>query len=365
VLDTQIERRTNRLELHRVVNEFAKKVDAEHIICKRVDSNNKTIDDYLRVGRTKISVDDLSNEEFVATLLGRSDALSAFTSDGYTKDSVARHVNFLNDIDYFRHIDSSTLPSDYADSLKAYKCAAGMKTSRAFNKVCHYFEVDTAPMYNKEFAKYADMVSGLKRQIKFFISVNPLDYLTMSFGVNWASCHTIDKLNIRRMENNYSGGYCAGTMSYMLDSTSIVTYVHDSMPENYETGKIYRNMFHLGGDGVLLQGRVYPQGNDGCTDLYKEFRMIMQEEMAKVLGLESNKWTKRNKISNVNSVGKHYRDYNSFSDCNISYPSERPRCQEQEITVGSDRICPCCGGSADDLGSGTLSHPYCGNVFEF
>ncbi|MBQ4155309.1 MAG: hypothetical protein IJD90_00720, partial [Clostridia bacterium] len=174
-----------------------------------------------------------------------------------------------------------------------------------FHKICHYYGVDKSPVsktdsrgrvqkvYDIEFAKYADMVSGGKRKIKFFISVNPLDYLTMSFGVNWASCHTIDRENRRRMDNSYSGAYCGGTMSYMLDHVSIVTYVHNTMPESYETGKVYRNMFHLGGDGVLLQGRVYPQGNDGCTDLYKEFRGIMQKELTKLLGLERNSWMKR------------------------------------------------------------------------
>lgn len=118
-------------------------------------------------------------------------------------------------------------------------------------------------------------------------------------------------------------------------------------------------MFHFGGDGVLLQGRVYPQGNDGCTDLYKEFRNIMQKEMAKLIGLNSNAWTKRSRISNIASEGCHYRDYTNFADCNISYPTERLQCLDQVITIGSDRICPNCGHSADGLSSSNLSHYSC------
>jgi hypothetical protein len=160
------------------------------------------------------------------------------------------------------------------------------------------------------------------------------------------------------MQNSYSGTYCGGTMSYMLDTTSIVTYVHDNMPENYETGKVYRNMFHLEENGTLLQGRVYPQGNDGCTDLYKEFRGIMQAELSKILGLQNNKWTKRSSICNINSDGCHYRDYDNFDDCNVSYPTERPECQQKEINVGSIRICTNCGRPIENGPAGYLHHRY-------
>ena len=359
VLDEQLERRGDVRDVNEWIARFPAKVNASACIRKTTDSNNKTMNDYLKVGKHKVSISDFENTEFVSSLSARSEAMKEFTSDGFTKTSEAEYQKFINATECFRSVTSSTISDEVAKSLAYYKIHDGAKTSRAFNRICCLFNVDKAPLYNKEFAKYADMVSGLKRQIKFFISVNPLDYLTMSFGINWASCHTIDKANMRQMNNCYSGAYCGGTMSYMLDSASIVTYVHNTMPENYETGKVYRNMFHLGGDGVLLQGRVYPQGNDGCTDLYKEFRLIMQTELAKILELSANKWIKRSAVSNVESVGQHYRDYNHFYDCNISYPTERTQCQHQTITVGSHRICPYCGKSADTLGSGYLSHSMC------
>ena len=359
ILDEQLERRCNSRDVNYWIDTFPSNVKAHECIKKRTDAHNKTFGDYLKIGKHKVSVADFDDVDFLSAALIRSESLQGFTHDGFTKESDRKYNEFVAAIACFRDMTSSTVPEEIAEYLADYKIHNGTKTSRAFNKICNQFEVDRAPSYNKEFAKYADMMSGLKRDIKFFISVNPLDYLTMSFGVNWASCHTIDKRNVRHMDNSYSGAYCGGTMSYMLDSTSIVTYVHNTMPENYEDGKVYRNMFHLGGDGALLQGRVYPQGNDGCTDLYKEFRFIMQKEMAKVLELDSNKWTKRSQVSNIESTGCHYRDYNHFDDCNISYPSERPQCQHQTISVGSYRVCPHCGESADNLDSGYLSHSSC------
>ena len=359
VLDEQLERRGNSDEIYNTVVRFSGVVQAESYIKKDTDSHGKKMADYLKIGKQKVSIADLESAEFVATLSERNGALSEFTSDGFTVESTTKYGEFESALVNFRCITASVMPDDITPQLAAYKIGSGTKTSRAFNKVCHHFGVDKSPLYNKEFAKYADMVSGLKRKIKFFISVNPLDYLTMSFGVNWASCHTIDKRNVRRMANSYSGAYCGGTMSYMLDPSSIVTYVHNAMPENYETGKVYRNMFHFGGNGVLLQGRVYPQGNDGCTDLYKEFRTIMQKELTKILELDNNRWIKRLSVSNITSTGCHYRDYSHFSDCNVSYPTERPSCQNQIITVGSSRICPYCGENADHLSEGYLSHHNC------
>ena len=235
-----------------------------------------------------------------------------------------------------------------------------MKTSRAFNRMCSFYGVDKAPKYNKLFAQYADMVSGLKRKLKFFISVNPIDYLTMSFGVNWASCHTIDKTNQRHMENHYSGMYCAGTVSYMLDSTSIITFVHNHIPTDWEDGKIYRCMFHYGND-VLVQGRVYPQGNDGNTDLYKAFRSYVQNELTSLLGLTDTTWVKKpdGEVSpNVNSIGHHYRDYTNFSHCNVSYPRERSYNKNNIVPIGHSNICTFCGEEFDG-GSGTISHSRC------
>lgn len=362
VLDEQLERRVHVNEICNCVDNFPYIVQAATCVYKETDSHGKKMVDYLKTGRQTVSIAELEDGSFGASVSERNEHLNEFDNDGFTRASKDTYRRFMDALSVFRTITASTISEENIGTLTDYKIYVGTKTSRAFNRVCHHFGVDKAPLYNKEFAKYADMVSGLTRNVKFFISVNPLDYLTMSFGVNWASCHTIDKRNIRNMSNSYAGQYCGGTMSYMLDSVSIVTYVHNAMPENYETGKVYRNMFHLGGDGVLLQGRVYPQGNDGCTDLYKEFRYIVQKELTQMLGLGANKWVRRSSVTNVVSEGCHYRDYSYNTDCNISYPSERPWCQQQTIAVGSQRICLNCGEDADDLHNGELSHHLCSEV---
>lgn len=358
VLDEQIERYANHAEIRSWMKYFPDRVSANKYIRKQTDANGKTMADYLKIGKTKVSIKDLEDKDLQTAVSKRKEKLDEFTYDGFTRTSIEEYERFLVVAKYFRDITSSTLDDEQSEYLKSYDIHKGTKTSRAFNKICNKFGVDKSPNYNKEFARYADMVSGLKRDIKFFISVNPLDYLTMSFGVNWSSCHTIDKHNIRNISYS-SGGYCGGTMSYMLDTTSIITYVHDTMPENCETGKVYRNMFHLGDDGLLLQNRIYPQGNDGCTDLYKAFRSIVHKELTPILRLENNKWIKSNSSISVTSFGVHYKDYNYNDSCNISYPTERPQCKNQSMTVGSTGVCPYCGRSTQGLSSSYLGHHDC------
>jgi hypothetical protein len=118
-------------------------------------------------------------------------------------------------------------------------------------------------------------------------------------------------------------------------------------------------MFHYSG-GILIQSRIYPQGNDGNTDLYKVFRGFVQKEFASLLNLNANIWVKKSgSVGNyVYSIGSHYRDYTCFSSSNISYPKEYGDTITQwAVRIGHNGICPYCGEEYSN--SGSLSHGYC------
>ena len=223
----------------------------------------------------------------------------------------------------------------------------GMKMSRAVNKVCTWLGINKHPEYNKEFAKFADAINPLKIVRHTIISINPIDYLTMSFGNSWASCHTIDKKNTRGMDNSYEGMYSSGTVSYMLDGVSMVFYTVDASyngNEYFFQDKINRNMFHYGND-KLIQGRVYPQCNDdGGNGIYKDFREIVQSVMAECLGIP-NLWITKHGTSEiypwVESYGTHYCDYTSFDQCCISRPKGIEN--EELVKIGHNPICIECG----------------------
>ena len=241
----------------------------------------------------------------------------------------------------------------------------GQKTSRVINKLCTYLGYNKHPDYNREYAKYADALSPLTIKRHTILSLNPLDYLTMSFGNSWASCHTIDKNNKRGMPDSYEGMYSSGTMSYMLDPSSIVLYTVDASYEGDEfwsQPKINRQMFHWG-EEKLVQGRLYPQDNDGFAGGYTPYRNIVQEIVSIIFNFP-NLWTVTKGTDSagryINTYGTHYKDYHNYKNCSVS----RPKGSENEnyFQVGADPICIECGerhDTEDNINCCSGSGHYC------
>ena len=259
--------------------------------------------------------------------------------------------NFLSDIGGMteQYIDEYIVSrlDDVCPDIHAHK---GQKMSRVVNKLLTYVGYNKLPDYNREFAKYADALNPLQITRHTVLSVNPLDYLTMSFGNSWASCHTIDKENKRDMPNSYEGMYSSGTVSYMLDAPSMVFYTVDASYNGndfWNEPKINRQMFHWG-EEKLIQGRLYPQDNDGNNSAYTPYREIVQSIMSELFGFP-NLWTvgKGTSASGgyVCSEGTHYRDYDNYDNCTLS--RIKGSTNEECITVGHDPICIKCGKEHD------------------
>ena len=339
-LDVEMERDNSAHDVENFCWTFMTKLDARKHFVTREDEHGKKLEDYLSTGIKKLTINDLANKDTLKTLKASNANVKKFYPEGELKSSVD---NFNKLYSFFYYDMSNNYQSTVSENLvikanthlpKPVPLVSTMKTSRAFNKICVEHGIDKLPLYNKLFAEYADLVVGGKRKLKFFISVNPLDYLTMSFGVNWTSCHSTKN----------HGGWCGGCVSYMLDNTSIVTYVHSSIPTDFEEGKIYRNMFHYEND-VLIQSRIYPKENDGSTDLYKVFRNFVQDEFTQLLELESGVWVVRKEEAkaNIDAIGIQYPDYNNVRSCNASYPKERSSSAHNFVHIGHNRICPYCG----------------------
>lgn len=349
----------------------------------RVDKTGKRIYDYVNVGKKTVSVSDIKNGDEKSIVTIDTDAMSNFLPDGRTKESAQIAKSFALDIPKFSIMGTTLSVEDLSafDNYKEMHLHVGEKTTRAMRKVCEFYGVTTendemgnakvddegkkipSKQFEVAYAKYtASMITNTRNMI-MYVSLNPLDYLTMSFGNSWASCHTIDKENKRKMQNGYSGMYCGGTLSYMLDKVSFITFLHDKKPDDIvNDGKIYRCMFHFyEPKQVLVQGRVYPQGNDGATDLYKIIRNKMQSVLSECMGVP-NKWVKSSTspedYDGIHSDGVHYRDYCHFDDCNVSYVSGRDcTLDDDEFTIGHDGICLYCGSRISD--NGRLSHATC------
>lgn len=253
-------------------------------------------------------------------------------------------LNLLPDF-AFRTISAETAQV-FGEAFPTLHFHTGEKTSRAVNRICEYLGYTKLPEYNREFAKYADSLSPLVIKRHTVLSINPLDYLTMSFGNSWASCHTIDKHNKRGMPNSYHGQYSSGTISYMLDGVSMVLYTTEATNEAKDywmQSKVNRQMFHWG-EEKLIQGRLYPQDNDGNGNAYTPYRSIVQNIISEIFDFP-NLWKtskgKKSASQYVLSEGTHYHDYEYYDNCTLSRVAGSEN--EESITIGHLPICIECG----------------------
>ena len=255
---------------------------------------------------------------------------------------------------------------DYANEINSYwklNAKEGQKLSRVVSKVLTHYGINeikdmktivhngvTEPKdfgYNYYFAMFGDAINPVSFTKYTVISINPLDYWTMSFGKNWSSCQTIDKLNRRVSKKTYHGQYSSGTESYMLDGSSVIFYTVDAsyQGEMWKADKERRMMFHLAPNGkAMIFGRQYPDARDDAeTGISAQFRNVMQKILSDALSF-NNLWKvyKGTEYGDRYSItsGTHYRDYNHYEDCGISFVTDEGM---PKIKIGHKPICPSCG----------------------
>ena len=361
VVEREFFRATNSNEINCFFNNVHGKFYLNEFLRDK-NEDGKTIFDCLVTGKNVVDIDGLPNKKQQKE---KRDVLIQFNYETFnTQKSHNELTEFCNYVDFFRRMTSSSLTMDFQYKKESPLLKKGTKTSRAFNAVCTHYGIDklhpeekvvngvkkTVYPYNKAFAEYSDLVSDLTRKMQFVISLNPLDYLTMSFGVNWISCH-----NIR------SGGCMGGTMSYMLDKVSIITFVVDKIGDEaiHKIPKVYRQMYHYD-NNLFIQSRLYPQGNDGATNLYDKFRDYVIDEFTELLGIEGEwKSVVGNRHCNEHvksaSGSMHYPDYLYNYSTGIFYPvNNEPSIVRQTITIGCQPICVKCGKALRD--GGRLTH---------
>ena len=267
-----------------------------------------------------------------------------WNNDVYNADAYRIFENLDRLTRLLRNLERSNIDENDANEINKLfdvKAVAGQKLSRVINKIMAYTGLADMPDYNKAFSKYSDAVNPLKITRHTLLSVHPIDYLTMSNGNSWTSCHSVRN----------RGQYHSGTMSYMLDRSSFVYYTVDKSYDGNkyeEQPKIVRCMFHMGYE-KLVQGRVYPQSTDGDESVYLEVRNIVRRVLANCMGIKDD-WTIQRGSSSctkeIDSKGTHYKDYTNTSRCNVSrIKREDGFSSNKQIVVGHSPICVKCGSS--------------------
>lgn len=261
-------------------------------------------------------------------------------------------------------VEHTYLQEDAIDTIEAinnlhesFRFRPGMKVTKVMRKICEHYgwtkitsvELDrnrnevTYNAFEREFAKYCDAISPIKVTRHTCISLNPLDYLLMSNGNSWRSCHYIDYADYN------PGEYSSGTISYMLDEHSIVFYTVDASNDgnNIELApKTQRQIFGYN-DFQIMQSRMYPQSNDyGAAQIYEDFRNVMQKVIADCLE-KPNLWIrsthKLNTFHGPNATCYPDWSYDSNDLYSTSVLREKKGVDLQAIILGAEPICIQCG----------------------
>lgn len=232
-----------------------------------------------------------------------------------------------------------------------FKLRNNMKSSKAIGKICREMGWDKFENYNQRYANLCDNLNPIKVKRHTVISFNPVDFLLMSNGTSWHSCHDI------AFEPYDAGCYSSGTISYMLDEHSFVFYTVDAEFDGEDIEreeKIQRQIFGYN-DEVIFQSRLYPQGNDyGAEQVYTDIRNIVQKVVADCLE-KPNLWSLTKKeVKNIVSKGYGATCYPDWSGsnpgselCTLSTLQERTSTLERKIIMGKMPICIECGEEHD------------------
>lgn len=214
----------------------------------------------------------------------------------------------------------------------------GMKFNRVINKICQFYGLDKLEGYDAQFARFSDGITPLKINRHTTISVNPIDFLLMSNGNSWSSCHYIGD------DPEDSGCYSSGTISYMMGEDSfIVSIIDKEWPDSNlaMAPKINRQVFGYN-DHQLLQSRLYPQNCDrGANEIYRNLREMVEQIIADAEG-EVNRWVKADKM-NYRHDGNAYSDWTCFSTCDQYNLRNFTEMTLEPIRMDKAPVCISCG----------------------
>lgn len=224
-------------------------------------------------------------------------------------------------------------------------------------EVMRTVEVDELARAREQYNNYADQMNELKVTRHTVISVNPMDFLRMSYGNSWGSCHYIATNG--HWYSSESGCYSAGCWSYAYDTETIIFYTVDEGVDESDltyADKYTRQLYFWNGK-ALMPSRVYPANDNTDSPVYKENRAIMEQVIADCNG-HGNMWKKLPYTSEecgIDSYGHHYPDYEYHRYPIFAQSFLVEDASDEDMTdfcrfrIGSNRpICVCCGNELDD-----------------
>lgn len=221
----------------------------------------------------------------------------------------------------------------------------GMKASRLLQKLLNSW--DSGLMEDSEikrsYDKWTEAISESDVGYKLVLSVNPADYLLMSYGNSWTSCHIINP-DIANGSGSYNGQFKAGTVSYMNDAHSVISYIVKEETPDSElpmTPKIFRQVLFLDTRRpAAFFSRLYPAIDD--SGIKSLIRRTTEGVLSDIYGVDGE-WGDR-EIEIRCDDDHHYADYAHFrNQCSASAHASVEEGVRIRMLAGKLPYCLSCG----------------------
>lgn len=240
---------------------------------------------------------------------------------------------------FVKTIKLSESSNNYLDRdyyLLGTKFAKGMRVSRCFRQLLPGKDVDD---YQTKFSMF---IQKFKVHGKAVISIDPMDYLTMSVNNSgWRSCHIIS-----------NGIHKAGCISYMIDPSTAIAYTTDKVitaNKKFEglayDNKIWRQCVHIG-ENFALQARQYPGINPSNRNAVGE---LLADMFNTFFDTDSFSHQEKNQYDiykyQYDNDGNAYNDIacGSFEEGGGLVSSEEKSDLTEKIEINAPAICARCG----------------------
>ena len=231
----------------------------------------------------------------------------------------------------------------------------GMKVSKAIAKLCREEDV------HEIITKHSMTIQKMKTKGKVVLSIDPIDYLTMSSNSSgWRSCHRLN-----------GGEYRTGPIAYLRDSSSVICYIESSKPcefslrgEDYtHSNKTWRQIALVSPNlEFSMQERQYPNysriNENEVSNLFKELFEKYNNTTYKVENIDTSDLNDLHiDFASENGTYRYYYndiDNEMFSSANVVFNSKQSLCDIKGLDLpvkGEVAFCLECGDQIYDSDS--------------
>lgn len=267
------------------------------------------------------------------------------------------------------HVWEELVPSEESlkiltEVIKMRGVQKGMKNSRLIQKLLKTWDkqIMEDSVISRKYNDWVDTITDHQEEYDFVLSLNPADYLLMSHGNSWSSCHIINP-SISHGGNDYAGQYKGGCLSYLTDNCGLISYI---VPKNSDRAKISlipkisRQMFFFTPSGNdFLQSKMYPGGESGMHAFFKGIIEGILDEIASPDVKVPREYDNFMGF-NLQTKGRlHYPDYNHIPMSESAFSTVSDRYRTVNLELGNKAYCLKCG-SEELTSPGRLHCSRCG-----